>query len=185
MQSKDLLLYKSLVESDFLLVEKSLTSKLANIRKKANFKKIEFLYLLDGFSILKSVKQLINLLFFIKKNNYKLHIVTNNKHSYYLLKFILSKNIETFGKFFYVHNTFDFLIKESGLNSAVIILDNIIEHETLHLLKRFVSNNIYLIQNIDTLINNNLFGTYKIFNNFKDYKKLIFLIVLIEKIYKI
>jgi len=184
MQTKDFLLHKSLIESDFLLIEKSLSNKLAIVDKKINIKRVESVSLLDGFSMLKSVKQFISLVLFTKTYNKKLHIIANKKQQYYFLKLVLAKNFTTLENVLCIHNTFDFLIKEPINNDIVVVLDSALLSNNSHLIQRLFSNQIYLIHSINTILETNSFGTYKIFNNFKDYKKLIFLIALIEKIYK-
>ena len=48
-------------------------------------------------------------------------------------------------------------------------------------LKRLLSDNIFLIQKINAKRELNNWGTYKIFNDLFDFKKIIFLIILLEQ----
>ena len=51
----------------------------------------------------------------------------------------------------------------------------------LKTLKRLFSDNIFLIQKINSRIETNNWGTYKIYNDLFDFKKIIFLIILLEQ----
>jgi len=48
--------------------------------------------------------------------------------------------------------------------------------------KKLFEGSILIVNKINSKLESNNFGTYKIFNNMLDFKKLIFLVVLIDKI---
>jgi hypothetical protein len=52
------------------------------------------------------------------------------------------------------------------------------------IIKSFLKNNIFLINSINSVNQIDNFGTYKIFNDLFDFKKILFLVSLIKIIYK-
>lgn len=183
MQKQNLFLYKSLVESDFLIVEKHNCLKAPFFDKKILLDKNSFIGTLDIFSTIKSLKQFISIVQFVKKNTKVIHLIAHNKQNYHFLKQLLLQKSNSLQNLLVIHNSLDFALKGLNTDDAVLILDDFYLNNSLHLIKRLVSTQSYLIQKINTNVEKNLFGSYKLFNDFKDYKKLLFLVVLIEQIH--
>jgi len=76
----------------------------------------------------------------------------------------------------------DFLVKEeiSRLSSQSLLLLNTVVKNDKKLLKRLFDNNIFLINKINSKIESNNFGSYKVYNDLINFKKLIFLLVIID-----
>jgi hypothetical protein len=177
-KKKQNLLLKSLIESDFLLLSQnsSNSSRSVGAIKRTKTDSLSFL---DPVESTKTVKQLIRLLQFLKKQKSNfLHIVVNNKQHLDLL------------------NTF---FETSKINVPILIKEslptNILPTNTLQMLmllnepinnketafKRLFDKNIFLVNKINSRLEKNNWGTYKIFNELNDFKKIIFLLIVIHQ----
>ena len=70
-------------------------------------------------------------------------------------------------------------LKNSKVEDQLLILFDHINNNSL-LLKKLFDKNIFLINKINTKIEKNNWGSYKIFNELDDFKKFIFFLVLIQ-----
>jgi len=173
-------LYKSLIESDFVLLNKSLAKTNGYVFNETTVTKTQQISALDVLQILKSVKQMIRLIQFVKKQkNPCLHIVVENKQHFFLLKQYFNDNPITFP--INLHNSL--LLKKKNMNSTQMLLSFEQDYSinNTKALKRLLSDNIFLIQKINSKMEFNSWGTYKIFNELFDFKKIIFLIILLEQ----
>ena len=66
------------------------------------------------------------------------------------------------------------------LESLLLLEDPLKAHKNVF--KKLFEEGILVVNKINSNIERNNFGTYKIFNNMLDFKKLVFLIVLIDRI---
>lgn len=174
------LLLDGLICSDFLFLNKNLKNKNRHLKSLYNINNETALYL-DPMETLKSIKQFIRILQFFKKQKKKfLHVLLKNKQ--------YSKIIQTF-------------LKDSDLNLSCSIKESISRDNTLlpndqlllildsinndhSFFKKLFDKNIFLINKINSKIEQNNWGTYKIYNDLNDFKKLIFIFVLMDLILK-
>jgi len=56
-------------------------------------------------------------------------------------------------------------------------------HNNKQLIKKVFDKNIFLINKVNAKLETNNWGTYKIFNDLNDFKKLIFLLILLDKVF--
>ena len=171
-------LLSSLLTSDILYFP---TASLKN--KDSNFfsNKIELnnkttKYILLNVSVLlQSIKQIIRLLQFnLKYYKNSVQIITSSNLYNQIIEH-LSKSYGTKDSKINARLKFD-----NKLNSKVVTyIGNDITSNISHLMYKTFNNNINSIILINSLFNKNLFGNYKIFNNINNYKKLLFLIVII------
>ena len=139
---------------------------------------------LDIIELLKGLKQFIRVLQFIKKNHGCLYINIENKQQSFLLKQFLAENkLEINIKI----NSLSSLDTTNSLlfkNKACLILgsDSFMNKEQLF--KKINIEKLFLFSKINTNIERNNFGIYKIFNDFFDFKKIVFLLLLINKVLK-
>ena len=75
-------------------------------------------------------------------------------------------------------------LKNSEVEDQLLILFDHINNNSL-LLKKLFDKNIFLINKINTKIEKNNWGSYKIFNELDDFKKFIFFLVLIQLTFEI
>ena len=173
---KDLLL-TNIINSDFLLLDKKTTARIHNIKFISNYNQIE-LASLDLFKTLKSVKQLIRSLRFISNSPQKfLQVVVENKQYIRILNLFLKKPT----------NNLNFLVKSSfistpcykSVNQLLLLLTHPLKNNT-KLLKKIVQSNIFLINKINTKSEQNDWGSYKIYNDLNNFKKFIFVVILLD-----
>jgi len=179
----DLALYNSLIKSDFFLLSSSAVKKSPYLNANIKITGLANYSTLDIVELTKSIKQFIRVLQIIQlqDNLGVLHIIVKNKQYLHLLK-----------QFFIEYPTKIKINIESTISSkklvstkvlqAVLLLDSF-NSENLSILKKLQSNNIFLINKINSKLEMNNFGTYKIYNDLFDFKKVIFLAVLINKIF--
>lgn len=189
MKNKFLLLKKknslsffySLINSDFLLLEKKNLIKknrfLKSNLKLLNNKKSSF-SLLNYFELIKTLKQFIRILQFFK----------NTKNPLLLLDFNNKQFSKISDLFFQKQNSIlpiQLKKKASFLNKSspfVLFLDkNFLKNKNA--IKKLVYSNVFIIVQINSFVNSLNSSSYKIFNSFNTLKKLIFLIVLLKKVY--
>lgn len=180
------LLYNSLIDSDFLLLIDFKNPKVNLITKKINFKNNSLLTL-DSFSILKTIKQMIRIIKSLQNNpqGSVIYIVlTSNSQFYFLLKTLFNK-ITSKRLQIKVENSLNFKtnlsIKSNFATNMILNLDDFsINSDNFLLFKRLFSKNIFFLYKINSQIELNVLGSYKIYNNILNLKKIIFLIVLLK-----
>lgn len=173
--------FYSLINSDFLLLEKKNIIKrnrfLKSNLKLLNNKKNSF-SVLNYFELIKTLKQFIRILQFFK----------NTKDPLLLLDFNNKQFLKVANLFFKKHN---FILpvelkKKASLfkrkSPFILFLDKVFLNKK-NTLKKLVHSNIFIIIQINSFVNSLNSSSYKIFNSFNTLKKLVFLMVLIKKIY--
>ena len=177
----NLTLYKSLIESDFILLNNSYNKNIAYLQQETVLNSQKKISALNILQLIKSIKQFIRTIQFLQKQkNPCLHIIVENKQHFFLLKQYFNDNPLKFS--INLQNSF-LLKKKNSLNSTQMIFSFEQEYSinNLKTLKRLFSDNIFLIQKINSRIETNNWGTYKIYNDLFDFKKIIFLIILLEQ----
>lgn len=180
-KKKSLNFFYSLINSDFLILEKKNKLKknrfLKSNLKLLNNKKNSF-SLLNYFELLKTLKQFVRILQFFK----------NTKNPLLLMDFNNKQFLKISDLFFQKHN---FILpiefkKNASFSSQkspfVLFLDkNFLNNKNT--LKNLVYANIFIIIQINSFVTNLNSSSYKIFNSFNTIKKLVFLLVLLKKFY--
>ena len=176
-------LLKSLVNSDFLIINKVdskrslFTDDIINVRSN-EMKKIQQL---DVFTLMKSLKQTIRLLQTLKKSEKKkLKILINNKSHAHLLNDYLTKNLDID---LTVNSSFSLEKSNLDVFKLLFLLDFPIENKT-KIIQRLLTNQFYLISKFNIKEERNNWFTYKVFNNFDDFKKVLFFIALLNQTLK-
>jgi len=180
MKSKlDIFLVKSLIESDFLLVENVKHKNLKHFHSEISLNSFSNSSL-EIFQLTKTIKQFIRALQFLKG--------CKKKHLYILLE--NQQYIEILELFFAEKKTNCLFRIKSNLvgekefrsfSQLFLMLDSTLKVNQ-NIFRRFFESNIFLVQKINSILEKQNFGSYKIYNNMIDYKKIIFLAVLIEKV---
>ena len=181
-------LIKSLINSDFLLIEKKKQKNKHNLRFESlttSFNKQE-ISLLDPLETLKTLKQIIRLFYFAKTKKQKLDmnffIDEENTTLSYLIKNLL--NIEL------INSQVSFGINNKTQNSRSLkkkkffqlnfILDKQLSKDKNFMKKQFYKGN-FLFVKVNSQIEKTQ-NSYKIHNNFEDYKKALFFISFLKQI---
>lgn len=175
---KKTLIY-NLVLFDFILLEVS-TNKISNFFIE-KLKNSNFFLRFSVFDIVKSFKQFIKLFTFIKKNIKKkqkniIYFWVNSDYAIDFFKFFFKKYKSTFD------TNYSLLFPNITTNlflPTTIIINNLISKNQFY---SFFFKNLWLIQSINILHKKNL-QIYNLFADFNDYKKFIFLGLLLNSIF--
>lgn len=183
-------LIKSLTISDFLLIEQKKLKNEKNCRfKNLNFfslKKNSFIYL-EPLEIMKSLKQLIRTFNYIKQQHrlkINLHFFTNEQNAilFSLLKNFLNDKFLKSNILFNSNTNNGGSFKQNCKFNLSFLLDKKLSHHKNFLKKQFYRNN-FIFFKINSNIESNQ-NSYKIYNNFDDYKKTLFFISFLRQLLK-
>lgn len=170
-------LLASIITSDILYFTNTNNSK-----KKSNFfsNKIEVknkaqYVLLDIIPLLQSIKQIIRLLQYNLKH-YKnfLQIITSSN----LYNQIIEHTSKAYGTSSSAINA-SFSLNTKLHSKIALYLGNDVTQNLNHLMSKTFNNNINSIILINSYFSKNILGNYKIYNNIDNYKKLLFLVMII------
>lgn len=186
MKKLNLNFLKTLIETDFALISSSKNFRASNLHdtdsilgSKNGKNKIVSLNLQE---LVKSLKQTLRLIQFINsKHKSQVSISTSNKQHLTLL----SSELENFQKKGKVRIE-EKLGKTKAIESVVQLL-LVLEDFTgdkKKIIKRFLEDKIYLVNKIDSQIEVKNQGVYKIRNSLNDFKKIVFLTVLLQEALK-
>jgi hypothetical protein len=170
-----------LVSLDFLLIPSN--NKILNLRyvqqvKGLNKENLHY-QILDILEIIKSIKQLIRLFQFLNtKNSSVLQICTLNKQTLNLLKFYLKTHLSNSSV-----SLSTSLTNKKKINKDLKLLLMLEEplKNNKNIFKNLIEENIFIINKWNNKIEKNNWGTYKVYNDLSDFKKIIFLISLIRQ----
>ena len=173
------LLLKSLIDSDFLFLDQ--TSK-KQFRSLKSLSRVDSLTIksLDPLEVIKSVKQFIRILQFLKKQQKSfLHLwIENKQHLDLVDSFLKSSNLSIPTS---IKVT---LSKESipfDVTQMLLVLNQPLNNNKT-LFKRLFDKNIFIVNKVNSRLEKNNWGTYKIYNDLNDFKKIIFLLVILDQI---
>lgn len=174
------LLLKSIVESDFLFLEPSSLKQLRHIKDNLKVNKLN-VSLLDIFETLKSLKQFIKLLKFLSEKDEKiLHVWLRNKQYLRLINILIDK--ENFGVDFSAKSSLN-QSHNNQFKTQLLFLLNLPLRNNKKTLKRILNEKIFLINKVNLKIEKNDWGSYKIYNDIKNFKKFLFLFIIIDLIF--
>lgn len=179
--SLKLQLLNSILKYDFFFVETILSFKLENNRyfsKKFVLKNTNKLdsYFLNILELIKNLKQIIRILQFIKKRNC-LNLKFKKTFSLEFLSFLLEKNKNILKKIYF--NKKENINLHKSLQFYCFI-DFTLNKE---LSKKLLNNDKFLIAEINTSFKNEDIGFYKLFNQFKNFQKIVFFSILLKNIF--
>jgi hypothetical protein len=175
-------LIEHLIDYNFLFIKTKLDEKKYNrtIKKQIEFitkTKKESVKILEIDQLVKNLKQLIRTFQFLKQNKrHNIHLDVSDIYIEKIIKMFLNRNKKVLDKI-----NLKNIYKEKALKNT---LNCIIRLNTKSVTEKLLNKNYYLIHDINSTINRNNFGTYKIFNNLNEWKKLIFFFMIIKKNYK-
>lgn len=174
-------LYKTLLYSDFNLlkfIEKDSFIPFSGYISLRLHKKFTYLNL---FETIKSLKQLIRLIQFIKvKAQHRITLKMLNKYFYVLMKeFCLIYKFKT-KRVIIEHSSILIKSRVKNLTEFFLFLGKFFTSFTRHLFKQ----NVRLIFNMNLSLNRKNCGVYKLYNEVVDFQKILFFMVLLKKVYK-
>jgi len=170
MRKLDFSLYKSLIETDFLLVNNH-----TNFSKNKRVDVIKNVLFIDALNSILEIKQFINIVRFIKKRKGLIQLLFSNPQSMFFFQSLKNSSqfkIEFRKDLIYIPKTS--LNPKLNLNLG----HNLSEKGIDNLFRKF----FFLIQTFDLRFDRLNFGCYKVFTDLTDYKKLIFITILLKKV---
>lgn len=179
----NLTFYKSLINSDFSLLSVNSSKNINYINSDVKINAFNRLKTLEIFQLLKNSKQFIRILQFIKFNKLaEVNIILANKQYFYLLKkYLLEYPVSGTLNIHYLSNKSK---KKANIIAFDIFFGNTKSEDHIAQMKSTVTNNTFLIQHINSKMQLSQNGTYKIYNDTYDFKKIIFLIGLLNLVFK-
>jgi hypothetical protein len=171
----------NLILFDFLFLINH-TKKSVMIFKKYKEIKNTALVRLDVFELLKSFKRFVRSFYFLNKGLNKkmlVHICTDNLQHIKFLNILFKKynlNILLNVTHLLPRLNFNFFDLKS-----VLVLEKFLSYNNF---KSLSFNHFFLVHEINTFTNDTNYGSFKIYNNFSDFKKLLFIGILLLQILK-
>jgi hypothetical protein len=182
MQKKKLnhLLLNSLIESDFLFLKNYYFLKNINALNVFQLKHKNYVTVLNPLEALKTLKQYIRLIQFFKKQKnpvFNFFVKTRAQKAIINNFILLNKLILKF------KTSFKFLaLKGNQANSQLLLSLQHSLSKNLNLYNTLINEQIFLIQEINSNQEKKNLGLYKMYNNISDYKKLVFLLVILGQV---
>ena len=137
---------------------------------------------LDAFELLKSFKRFLRSFYFLNKGFNKkmlVHICTENLQSIKFLNILFKKYSLS------ILLNITHLLPRLSFNhfdlKSVLFLEKFISSNNF---KSLSFNHFFLVHEINTFTNVNNYGSFKIYNNFSDFKKLLFIGILLLQVLK-
>lgn len=177
-------LIKSLLDSDFLLIEQKSNNKkqIPNSRFTNNQyflqNKNNIIYL-DIFEVLKDLKQMVRILFFVYKNsllkkNFNFFIDSEKNFLEYLLENFFNSDFNVNS-----HLSRSSKFKEKCIHLGIILDSFLLDNKNFS--RNQINRNIFLFFIINSTNERSLVG-YKNYNNITDYKKTLFFLSFFKQI---
>jgi hypothetical protein len=184
MKNININLLKALVDTDFpVLLSSKTNNKRANSQPTSmalnTSERFSGAVSLDILTLIKSLKQTIRLFQFVKNDSKNcLQICTTNRQYLNLLNEYISK--ESFNNKATVKSVLTKNSLQQNASQLLLLLDEPLGNNN-KIFKRLAEDKVYLISKINSKFEKNSWGTYKIYNDLSDFKKLIFLITLLRQ----
>ena len=183
MQKKKLnhLLLNSLIESDFLFLKNYYFLKNINALNVFLLNNKNYVTILNPLEALKTLKQYIRLIQFFKKQKnpvFNFFVQTRAQKSIINNYILLNKLLLKF------KTSFKFLVLKGNKTKSQLLLSlQQSLSKNLNLYNTLINEQIFLIQEFNSSQDKKNLGIYKIYNNIVDYKKLIFLLVILGQVW--
>lgn len=185
---------KSLIDLDFPFVKtRTKDEKLNSVALRLNLKNTNQYHILDIFKLNNSLKQFIRIIHSIKYRTTHNKEVQNSKFLIYIWcsnKFVL----ELIEQFIHEFEIAPFIVlcdlfptidhsKTHDKQQFLFVLGNPWTENTRHMLQhRILFNNIFLVNTLNFQRERPQLGFFKIQNDLADYKKLLVLLIIIERV---
>ena len=171
------LLLKGIIDSDFLFLNQKSGKPLSHTKFHSKHKQVDITSL-NLFETLKSLKQLVRSLKFIADTDNKiLHIWLQNKQYLYILDLLLNKivwDVDLSIKNSLVRNS------SNKLKTQLLFLLDFPLKNNKKNIKRIFNEHIFLINKVNLKLEKNNWGSYKLYNNLENFKKFLFLFIIID-----
>lgn len=156
---------------------------------KLNFNEKNFsFFILNFLHLIKGLKQYIRIIKFLSLKKKKHIYLTSEFNHFFFIKLLLSKlfksNVVTLQSEKQSKVNFVKIKKDHNNYYKFLLLLNLSLNSSKNNLDKLVSNNLFLIDEVNSKLKTKNDSFYKIFNEVSDFKKIIFLLLLLEKYLK-
>jgi hypothetical protein len=172
---------KSLIDSDFAIVSSSKNQN--HLKSKIKINSLYNFNILNILELNKTLKQFSRLLLFLKqqkRTEYCIYILVEDKYLNVLLTTIFQELSITLP--IVISEALPIIKSDSEKINVMLILGNLSYNYKDIVENKLFFNKIFLINKFNTKSENAFNGIYKIYNDINDFKKIIFLVVLMSKI---
>jgi len=172
---------KSLIDSDFAIISSSKNQN--HLKSKIKINSLYNFNILNILELNKTLKQFSRLLLFLKqqkKTEYCIYILVEDKYLNVLLTTIFQDLAIKLP--IVISEALPIIKSDSEKINVMLILGNLSYNYKEVVENKLFFNKIFLINKFNTKSENAFNGIYKIYNDINDFKKIIFLVVLMSKI---
>lgn len=173
------ILFRSIIETEFFLLSNTVKKKINNFdvgilsNKRGTFT-------LEMFELVKNLKQLIRILQFLNEQKTKKLIVCSSNKS--VIAFLnLYQSELNLGKSIKVQKDLSKIDSTSKSIQALLLLEDPLKHN-LNSLTKLLEKKVSIISKINAKVEVKNFGTYKLYNDTANYKKLAFIFTLLHQV---
>lgn len=177
-------LLKNLLETEFLMLSgrSEKNTKKFETGVRSNFSANRDTLSLDVFELIKTLKQLTRVLQFLsKQKNKRLTICLPTKNTFSFLELYQKESF--LNNLVKLENDLGRVHKYNKGVQSLIVLEEPLKDKA-SIFKRLIEQNILIVSKINSFKELNHNGTYKIYNDVFDFKKLAFLTTLISSVLK-
>lgn len=185
MQKKvNTILFKNLLETEFLLLSSKISSNARKFDLAVDLNRLDrkTTLSLDIFELAKTLKQLVRILqFLVKLRKKKLSICSSTRYTISFLE--LYRKEFALNDIVQLENESSRIKKYSKGVQGLILVEEPLKNK-VSAFKKFIEQDVFLIDKINSIPELDHGGTYKIYNDVSDFKKLAFLVALINNVLK-
>lgn len=185
MQKKvNTILFKNLLETEFLLLSSKISSNARKFDLAVDLNRLDrkTTLSLDIFELAKTLKQLVRILqFLVKLRKKKLSICSSTKYTISFLE--LYRKEFALNDIVQLENESSRIKKYSKGVQGLILVEEPLKNK-VSAFKKFIEQDVFLIDKINSIPELDHGGAYKIYNDVSDFKKLAFLVALINNVLK-
>lgn len=182
MNKINIALFKSLVSSEFLILSANCKQNNRKLEYKISSRaKNRVESSLDAFELVKSLKQFVRILQFLKTFEKKQFIICSSNVNVLSFLDLYKKELEL-SESLTLEPDYRKVKSLTTLRSLLLLEDLPTSDESFS--RNFFEKNILILTKVNAIFERNSYGTYKIYNEMSDYKKLIFLIALIKRAFE-
>jgi hypothetical protein len=179
------LLYKSLINSEFLITSnENISNNHYTVKNQSKLNRNFFFFTLEPVYVLKVIKQFLKILIFLKNKKSTLYFIIEDNQQFDIIKYLIQiplkkkSNLEII-----IENSFNFKISNFSNIQFLICFNSKKFIGKPNFIKKIVRSRIFLIFKVNSILETDTAGIYKLFNSISDFKKVIFLASLIKRIF--
>ena len=172
---------KSLIDSDFAIISSSKNQN--HLKSKIKINSLYNFNILNILELNKTLKQFSRLLLFLKqqkKTEYCIYILVEDKYLNVLLTTIFQDLAIKLP--IVISEALPIIKSDSEKINVMLILGNLSYNYKNFVENKLFNNKIFLVNKFNTKSEKVFNGIYKIYNDINDFKKIIFLVILMSKV---